>query len=33
LSCGSARVLADMMEGRDPGIDLEGLGIERLLQH
>ena len=33
LSCGSARVLADMMGGRDPGIDLEGLGIERLLQH
>jgi D-amino-acid dehydrogenase len=33
LSCGSARVLADMVGGRDPGIDLEGLGIERLLQH
>jgi D-amino-acid dehydrogenase len=33
LSCGSARVLADLMSGRDPGIDLEGLGIERLLQH
>jgi D-amino-acid dehydrogenase len=32
LSCGSARVLADLMGGRDPGIDLEGLGIERLLQ-
>jgi D-amino-acid dehydrogenase len=32
LSCGSARVLADLMSGRDPGIDLEGLGIERLLQ-
>ncbi|WP_076997056.1 D-amino acid dehydrogenase [Variovorax sp. KK3] len=33
LSCGSARVLADLMSGGDPGIDLEGLGIERLLQH
>jgi D-amino-acid dehydrogenase len=33
LSCGSARVLADLMSGRDAGIDLEGLGIERLLQH
>ena len=32
LSCGSARVLADLMSGRDPGIDLEGLGVERLLQ-
>ena len=30
LSCGSARVLADLMGGRPPGIDLEGLGIERL---
>jgi D-amino-acid dehydrogenase len=33
LSCGSARVLADLVGGRDPGIDLEGLGVERLLQH
>jgi D-amino-acid dehydrogenase len=33
LSCGSARVLADLMSGRDAGIDLEGLGVERLLQH
>ncbi len=31
LSCGSARVLADGMAGRHAGIDLEGLGIERLL--
>ncbi|MEJ7686348.1 MAG: D-amino acid dehydrogenase [Variovorax sp.] len=31
LSCGSARVLADRMAGRDAGIDLDGLGIERLL--
>lgn len=30
LSCGSARVLADLVAGRDAGIDLEGLGIERL---
>jgi len=33
LSCGSARVLADLIAGRDAGIDLEGLGIERLLGH
>ena len=33
LSCGSARVLADLMGGRDAGIDLDGLGVERLLQH
>ncbi|MDM0057289.1 D-amino acid dehydrogenase [Variovorax fucosicus] len=31
LSCGSARVLADLVGGRDPGVDLEGLGMERLL--
>lgn len=31
LSCGSARVLADMVAGREAEIDLEGLGLERLL--
>ena len=30
LSAGSARVLADLVGGRDPALDLEGLGIERL---
>ncbi len=30
LACGSARVLADLMAGNEPGIDIEGLGIERL---
>lgn len=30
LSCGSARVLADLVTGRPAGIDLEGLGVERL---
>jgi D-amino-acid dehydrogenase len=30
LSCGSARVVADLMAGRAPEIDVEGLGIERL---
>ena len=30
LSCGSARVLGDLIAGREPGIDLEGLGVERL---
>jgi D-amino-acid dehydrogenase len=32
LACGSARVVADLMQGRDPGVDLEGFGIERLLK-
>ena len=31
LSCGSARVLADLVGGHDAGIDLEGLGLDRLL--
>jgi D-amino-acid dehydrogenase len=30
LACGSARVLADLMAGRSPEIDIEGLGVERL---
>ena len=30
LSCGSARALADLMAGRRPEVDVEGLGIERL---
>jgi len=30
LSCGSARVVADLMSGRKPEIDVDGLGIERL---
>ena len=30
LSCGSARLVADLMAGRDPGIDLAGLGPQRL---
>lgn len=30
LSCGSARVLADLLGGRQAGIDLAGLGLERL---
>lgn len=30
LSCGSARVLADQIAGRTPGVDTEGLDIERL---
>ena len=30
LSCGSARVLADLLAGRAPDLDLEGLGVERL---
>jgi D-amino-acid dehydrogenase len=31
LSCGSARVVADLMAGRAPLLDIEGLGVERLL--
>jgi D-amino-acid dehydrogenase len=30
LSCGSARVLADQLAGREPAIDTEGLGLQRL---
>lgn len=30
LSCGSARVVADLMAARTPEIDVEGLGVERL---
>ncbi len=30
LACGSARLLADRIAGRDGAIDAEGLGIERL---
>ncbi|GAB3659868.1 D-amino acid dehydrogenase [Ramlibacter alkalitolerans] len=31
LSCGSARVVADLISARAPQLDLEGLGIERLV--
>ena len=30
LSCGSARLLADAINGRPPAIDTDGLGVERL---
>jgi D-amino-acid dehydrogenase len=30
LACGSARVVADLMSARAPGVDIEGLGVERL---
>lgn len=30
LSCGSARVVADLMGGRAPEVNIDGLGIERL---
>ena len=30
LSCGSARILSDLVSGRSPSIDTEGLGLERL---
>ena len=33
LSCGSARVLADLMAGKSTDIDMEGLGISRLGVH
>ena len=31
LACGSARVVADLMSGNAPLLDIEGLGMERLL--
>ena len=31
LSCGSARAVADVMAGKAAEIDMEGLGIERLV--
>jgi D-amino-acid dehydrogenase len=30
LACGSARVVADLMSHRQPEVDIEGLGVERL---
>jgi D-amino-acid dehydrogenase len=30
MACGSARIMADLIEGRAPEIDLHGLGMERL---
>lgn len=30
LACGSARVVADLMAGHAPQVDIEGLGVERL---
>ena len=30
LACGSARVVADIINGKNPDIDLQGLGLERL---
>lgn len=30
MSCGSARAVADLMAGRQPEVDVEGLGVERL---
>jgi len=30
LSCGSARLVADLMGGREPAIDIDGLGPQRL---
>jgi D-amino-acid dehydrogenase len=32
LACGSARVVADLMSGHAPQLDIEGLGMERLLR-
>lgn len=31
MACGSARLIADGVAGRAPAIDIEGLGVERLL--
>lgn len=32
LACGSARALADCINGKSPAIDMQGLGLERLQQ-
>lgn len=32
LACGSARALADSINGRTPQIDIQGLGLERLIK-
>ncbi len=32
LSCGSARVVADQLAGKTPDIDMDGLGVDRLLR-
>lgn len=32
LSCGSARILADHLAGRTPAVDVQGLGVQRLLK-
>ncbi len=29
MACGSAQVIADLIAGRTPEIDLEGLGLDR----
>ena len=33
MACGSGRVLADLMSGRQPEIDLDGLFIDRYDRH
>lgn len=30
LACGSARAVADCINGQSPAIDMQGLGLERL---
>ena len=32
MSCGSARLVADLVAGRAPSIDVDGLGIDRLIR-
>ena len=32
LSCGSARIVADQIAGRTPALDVQGLGVERLIR-
>jgi glycine/D-amino acid oxidase-like deaminating enzyme len=31
MACGSARVVAQLATGKDPGLDVEGLTLERYL--
>jgi D-amino-acid dehydrogenase len=33
MACGAARVLADLITGQAPGIDLDGLTLDRFERH
>ncbi|MBT3765662.1 MAG: D-amino acid dehydrogenase [Rhodospirillales bacterium] len=31
MSCGSGQIIADLVSGKEPGIDMDGLGVERFI--